>query len=102
MPNKLVARLSGDEFAVFIYGAKSREDLQAHIDALYRNMLTAEITVFDRTIPVRLSGGYVFYPEHREGYTALLRKADQALYHSKGNGKAQFSAFRPEFEHTEV
>lgn len=100
--NKIVSRLSGDEFAVFIYGAECREELQQHIDALYRNMMTAEVTVFDKTIPVRLSGGYVFYPEYSEGYTALLRKADQALYHSKGNGKARFSAFCDEFAHTEV
>lgn len=102
MPNKIVSRLSGDEFAVFIYGAPSREQLQEHIDALYRNMLCAEVTVFDKTIPVRLSGGYVFYPEYAEGYTALLRKADQALYHSKRTGKARFSVYRDEFEHTEV
>ncbi len=100
--HKIVSRLSGDEFAVFLYGAETREELQQHIDALYRNMMLAEITVFDRTIPVRLSGGYVFYPEYDEGYTALLRKADQALYHSKGNGKARFSAFCDEFSHTEV
>lgn len=100
--NKIVSRLSGDEFAVFIYGAESREELQQHIDALYRNMMCAEVTVFDKTIPVRLSGGYVFYPEYSEGYTALLRKADQALYHSKGNGKARFSVFCDEFAHTEV
>lgn len=100
--HKIVSRLSGDEFAVFLYGAETREELQQHVDALYRNMMLAEITVFDKTIPVRLSGGYVFYPEYNVGYTALLRKADQALYHSKGNGKARFSAFCDEFEHTEV
>lgn len=100
--HKIVSRLSGDEFALFLYGAENREELQQHIDALYRNMMLAEITVFDKTIPVRLSGGYVFYPEYCEGYTTLLRKADQALYHSKGNGKAKFSVFCDEFEHTEV
>ena len=93
IPNKIVARLSGDEFAVFVYGADSREKLQEHIDALYRNMMHAEITVFDRTVPIRLSGGYVFYPEYSGGYTDLLRMADKALYYSKGSGKARFTAY---------
>ena len=93
IPNKIVARLSGDEFAVFIYGADGREQLQEHIDAMCRNMLCAEITVFDRTVPVRLSGGYVFYPEHCGGYTDLLRMADQALYYSKGAGRARFTEY---------
>ena len=97
MPNKIVARLSGDEFAVFIYGARSRESLQAHIDLTCQNMMRAEITVFDRTVPIRLSGGYVFYPEYSTGYTDLLRMADQALYHSKGTGRAKFTAYRVEF-----
>ena len=95
---KIVARLSGDEFAVFLYGARSREELQRHIDDLCRRMLCAEVTVFGQTILVRLSGGYVFYPEYAEGYTALLRRADQALYHSKKNGKSRFSAFSAEHD----
>lgn len=97
MPGKIVARLSGDEFAVFIYGAQSRESLQEHIDLLYENMVHSEITVFERTVPIRLSGGYVFYPEHDEGYTTLLRLADQALYHSKGTGRAKFTAYCEDF-----
>ena len=99
LSTKLVARLSGDEFAVFLYGAESREELQQHIDTLYCNMLEAEVRVFDQVIPVRLSGGYVFYPEYRVSYTELLRMADRALYHSKGNGKARFSVYSEELEH---
>ena len=96
--NKVVTRLSGDEFAVFLFGASDRRELQSHINDLYRRMLQAEVTVFGQVIPVRLSGGYVFYPEHSGKYTALLRKADQALYHSKKNGKAKFSSFSEEID----
>lgn len=101
-PNKIVARLSGDEFAVFLYGANDLGELQYHIEDLDQRMRLAEIAVFDQTIPVRLSGGYVFYPEYKEGYTALLRMADQALYHSKNTGKARFSVFSKEFENTDT
>ena len=100
--NKLVARLSGDEFAVFLYGGSSREDLQRHIDALYQDMLRAEVTVFDHVVPVRLSGGYVFCTEDSWNYTKLLRMADQALYHSKNMGKARFSVYCEELESMDV
>ena len=100
--NKLVARLSGDEFAVFLYGEESTDRLQTYIDSLRQTMLRAEITVFEKTIPVRLSGGYVFYPKFEGDYTALLRMADQALYHSKGSGKARFSEYHAGFENQEV
>ena len=98
MEGKLVARLSGDEFAIFIHGADSRESLQEHIELIYQNMVRAEITVFDRTIPIRLSGGYVFYREYSGGYTDLLRMADRALYYSKRNGKARFTAYSKDLE----
>ena len=98
MEGKLVARLSGDEFAIFIHGADNRERLQEHIDQIYQKMLQAEITVFDRVIPIRLSGGYVFYPEYMNGYTELLGMADRALYYSKENGKARFTAYSEELE----
>ena len=100
--NKIVARLSGDEFAVFLFGASDRGELQGHIDDLNQRMLMSEVTVFGQVIPVRLSGGYIFYSEYPEKYTDLLRKADQALYHSKKNGKAKFSTFSEEMSMSDL
>ena len=62
----------------------------------------SEVTVFGQVIPVRLSGGYIFYSEYPEKYTDLLRKADQALYHSKKNGKAKFSTFSEEMSMSDL
>lgn len=98
---KLAARLSGDEFAVFLYGAKDREELLACIDALHTEMMRGEVTVFERVVPVRLSGGYVLYPDYKKEYTELLRMADQALYVSKRGGKARFTEFEPSFAEEE-
>lgn len=99
---KVTARLSGDEFAAFLYGASDREELKRQIDELYRRMNVAEVSVFGQVIPVRLSGGYVFYCDYPEKYTDLLRKADQALYYSKKNGKAKFSSFTEEMSLIEM
>lgn len=100
--NKVTARLSGDEFAAFLYGVSDREELKRYIDDLYRRMIVAEVSVFGQVIPVRLSGGYVFYSDYPEKYTDLLRKADQALYYSKKNGKAKFSSFSDEMSLIEL
>lgn len=99
---KVTARLSGDEFAAFLYGASDREELKRQIDELCRRMNMAEVSVFGQVIPVRLSGGYVFYCDYPEKYTDLLRKADQALYFSKKNGKAKFSSFTEEMSLVEM
>ena len=89
-----VSRLSGDEFAVFIYGASEDAVLEAKIQEIYEHMITAEIEVYGKHINVRLSGGYVFYSKCQENYDKLLKKADQALYESKENGRARFTEFK--------
>ena len=92
--NCYVSRLSGDEFAVFIYGEEENSALEAKIQEIYEYMRKAQIEVFGEWIDVRLSGGYVFYSKCPETYDQLLKKADQALYESKENGRARFTEFK--------
>ena len=87
------ARLSGDEFAVIFYGADDNKSLEDKIRKIYEYMLTAQINVYGKMIDVRLSGGYVFYSKYPEGFDQLLKKADDALYESKKNGRARFTEY---------
>ena len=89
-----VARLSGDEFAIMIFGAENDEVLKEKITQIYDYMMQAKIEVFGKSIDVRLSGGYVFYSVYSEELDQLLKKADQALYESKENGRARFTEFK--------
>lgn len=89
-----VSRLSGDEYALMIYGADSDEILREKIKKVYDYMMQAKIEVFGKDIPVRLSGGYVFYSKYPEALDQLLKKADQALYESKENGRARFTEYK--------
>lgn len=89
-----VSRLSGDEFAVFIYGEEEDTALETKIREIYEHMVVAQIEVYGEQIPVRLSGGYVFYSKYPENFDQLLKKADQALYESKENGRARFTEFK--------
>lgn len=87
------ARLSGDEFAIFLYGAEDDSVLEEQIKAIYEYMIAAQINVYGNMIDVRLSGGYVFYSKYPEEFDQLLKKADDALYVSKENGRARFTEY---------
>lgn len=78
----LVARLSGDEFAVVISDLRESEDA----DAVARVLLTscaAPLIVDGREIVVSCSIGVAVYPQHGGSKEALLRAADTAQYHAK-------------------
>jgi len=92
-PQRLVSRLGGDEFAVFIYGAESREEIDGYIEELFKYMKKAHIVVYDEKIPIRLSMGYICYPDYDLDYTDFLRYADKAMYYSKRNGKSLFTEY---------
>ena len=88
-----VARLSGDEFAIFLYGAENNSILQEQINTICEYMMKAQINVYGNQVDVRLSGGYVFYSKYPEEFDQLLKKADDALYVSKENGRARFTEY---------
>ena len=92
--NKYISRLSGDEFAIFIYGEESDGALEVKIRELYDYMMQAEIMVFNQEVPVRLSGGYIFYSKYPESLDKLLKKADRGLYDSKEAGRARFTEYK--------
>ena len=89
-----ISRLSGDEYAMVIYGAESDEVLKEKIKKVYDVMTQAKIEVFGKSVDVRLSGGYVFYSKYPDTLDQLLKKADQALYESKENGRARFTEYQ--------
>ena len=91
--NVVISRLSGDEYAVFIYGEESEEKLKTYIQNIYESMMQAKIEIHGKDIDVRLSGGYVFYQKFPERFDKLLKKADMALYESKKNGRARFTEY---------
>ncbi|WP_181995606.1 diguanylate cyclase [Clostridium sp. AM58-1XD] len=98
-PNKIAARLSGDEFILVIYGADSQEELFEYIKRMYDNIMHAKVCMpGGKTVEVRLSGGYVCYPEVTAGYRELIRFADSAMYRVKKKSKGSFEKYVPEDE----
>ncbi|MFK7918608.1 MAG: EAL domain-containing protein [Ilumatobacter sp.] len=86
-------RLGGDEFAVVLprAGAAWAE----HVAQQINNVLRDPIHVFGLDIYSTASVGVVCNLDDGRDALGLLRDADIALYHAKGDGKARASLFHP-------
>lgn len=82
-PGQITARLSGDEFAVFIYGL-SEEERTGYLERLFDSRDAAYVTLADKTsFPVRFSVGCAFCTGGKADYHLLLEQADKKMYQDK-------------------
>ncbi len=92
----LVARLSGDEFAVLLDRVDAREDLERvrlHIGAVLRQPLSA---LEDGAVALTDFGGSVgeaYFPDDGTDAETLLKKADRRMYSDKFQDRADDSEF---------
>ena len=91
----LVARLSGDEFAVMLTQLRSVEDV-ALISARLQESLVEPFQVAGREVYTSASIGIVLRTADNDTAEDLLRDADIALHRAKSNGKARFELFDPQ------
>lgn len=84
-PCHIASRLSGDEFALFIYGCADREELNFYIQefAAKQNGSIAVYPHEDLPIPLHFSMGCAFYPDDGKDYTKLALDADTRMYEQK-------------------
>lgn len=88
---RIAARLSGDEFALFLYGGSSREVLDVCVKKMLEAMEESRVELDSHVlIPVRFSAGYTCYPEDGMTIPSLLRQADEAMYEAKKNRRGNF------------
>jgi len=73
-----MARLSADNFGLFIEGAESREAVEAEIGALLTRA-SSPVQQAGQTLSLSLSAGLAFFPEHGQSAEALLKCAEMAL-----------------------
>lgn len=81
-----VARWGGDEFVVLTCDIPSLENLVMIVERIINNIRRPFI--FDKvTIKTSTSIGVSLFPKHGEDLDSLLKKADEALYVTKRNGR---------------
>ncbi|MFO1376358.1 MAG: EAL domain-containing protein [Steroidobacteraceae bacterium] len=89
-----VARLGGDEFAVLLEDAVA-ENLVLEIAGRIVEALQQPFSFGGSDLRVAASVGVTFAREG-EGVEELLRNADVAMYHAKGQGKGRYAVFQPQ------
>ena len=81
----VLARLGGDEFAVLLEDASYDEATDVAVKL--RVALAEPFTVEGMTLHSSASVGIALYPDHGTDLSALLRKADIAMYKAKTSGR---------------
>lgn len=92
-PRQVTARLSGDEFAIFLYGMESREELDGWLKRLDQSRHESEMEL-DSGEKIRLSFsfGAGYYLEDSTDCRLMLQAADQRMYEDKKKRKVQREA----------
>lgn len=89
--NDIVARFGGDEFVVVTQNKDRRELRQIAQNIL--NELNRPIRLDGHRLTVSASIGIAVMPDNGNDIDTIMQNADLALYHSKVNGRNQYSFF---------
>ena len=90
-----VARHGGDEFIVLLPDVTNAGDLAQMAEKLV-DILGQPHQINNLELTVTPSIGVTIWPTDGEDLNALIKNADLAMYHSKSEGRNQFSFFRAE------
>ena len=90
----LCARLSGDEFLLFFYGYRSREEIRRELEEL-RDALHASTSTLPNgsQLHISISAGVAWYPKDSTNYNTLKKYADFAMYQVKQSKKGEMREF---------
>ncbi|WP_319533290.1 bifunctional diguanylate cyclase/phosphodiesterase [uncultured Cohaesibacter sp.] len=88
----LVARLSGNEFAIILEERGPSSTFEQRIQILHA-YLKQPYRFHGRPIDITVSGGFVLFPEHGYRAGALLQQGKMALLRAKQEGRDQICRF---------
>jgi diguanylate cyclase (GGDEF)-like protein len=94
-----VARMSGDEFVLILANQPSLRFTLRMVERL-RQSFAIPVAFNNREIPVSASVGVSLYPHDGATAAELVRAADLAMYHGKGNGRNDVQFFSADMKST--
>ena len=92
-PDATIARFGGDEF-IIACETDSRAELELLAESLLQ-AITHPIRIDSDRLEIHSSMGIAMMPDDGNDIDSLMQGADLALYHSKVNGRNQYSFFDP-------
>lgn len=88
------ARISGDEFLVFVDGCSGYEETKTLLDSFMKALDTSVLKAPDKTVlKVRASVGVAYYPQDAIDFNHLREYADFAMYEAKNSRKGELVQF---------
>ncbi len=87
----IISRIGGDEFVVFLGGIGSREKLTPILERLMKAIVTVPISGGERYLSVSI--GAAFGAVGTEDDKEMYRRADEALYRAKREGRNCFAYY---------
>lgn len=96
----LIARFGGDEFIV-VFEETEQTEIET-IAGRILDSLQSPVFINDDELKVSASIGVSLYPEHGETKEALIRRADQAMYAAKHDGKNHYQVYHEGLENLEL
>ncbi len=91
-----VARLSGDEFYVFIPHYASKQSVIETVGEIIRSIGCITNSHINEHVHVNASAGLVFYPEHVNELEKIVSFSDMAMFQAKLQGKNQLKIYDKE------
>ncbi|MGB5685070.1 MAG: GGDEF domain-containing protein [Candidatus Electrothrix sp.] len=88
----MLARFGGDEFIAFLPDTTCQK-AWVIAEKVRIKIAQAPLDYEGNALSVTVSCGIACYPEHGQDLTEVMKKADKALYKSKGYGKNQCTIF---------
>ncbi len=90
----LCARVSGDEFVLFLYGYPDRAAVRAALGDFTRAIRESRFSLPSGEVsPIRASGGAAWYPGDSRDFHELMKYADFAMYQVKRTVKGSLGDF---------
>ena len=88
----IVGRIGGDEFVVFMKNISDVCDVVNKAEELLHKVRQMEIPELENN-RITISMGIALAPDHGDGYLALYKHADMALYETKEKGRNGYTVY---------
>jgi diguanylate cyclase (GGDEF)-like protein len=92
--NGIISRRSGDEFNVFLYGYRSKEQVRDIVFAVYKRIEEQSILLPNqKAYTLMASAGVAYYPDDADNVKLLTTYSDFAMYLIKHSSKGNIKEF---------